>query len=498
MDLPNSDDRPPQPSQFNGRPGQNGRNFRDRPQLRLDGLTPPHSVDLEQALLACVILEGGGETLPICLEEKVKAESFYIPKHQVIFGQLLELFRKQQVIDEIILIDHLKTANLVEEAGGEAYVLEITNRIDSPAHLPFYIQRVRDGHLLRQLISCSRETIESAYSGIDEVADFLEKTEERFFSISQDRVTDSAKPLSGSLEKALGLVNEMLTNKGEITGAPTGFVDLDKLTTGWHSGEMIVVAARPSMGKTSLALNMAEAGICPRRGAATPTLMFSLEMPCEQLAMRLLCSRARVNMRKLRDGFLSPEKHRELFNTAKELQVAPLSIDDSSGLSIMELRAKARRWFNRVQKENERKGEQGEQPKVPGMVIIDYLQLVAGTDPKTPREQQIAEISRGCKAMAKELGVPVVVLAQLNRDSEREKRQPRMSDLRESGSIEQDADVVLLLSKPRNYDEQEDMAADAVARDLIIAKQRNGPVDTVPLTFTKHLTRFENYQAPAE
>lgn len=487
-----------EPSRPANNSNRHGRDVRERPRLVLDALTPPHSVDLEKALLGCIILEGGGETLPICLEEKIKPASFYVPKHRVIFEQILELFRKQQVIDELILIDHLRLSNLLEEAGGEAYIIEASNWIDSPAHLPFYVQRVRDGHLLRQLINTSRETIESAYAGIDEVSDFLEKTEERFFAISQDRVTDSAKPLSGSLQRALQLVNEMLTNKGEITGAPTGFIDLDKLTTGWHAGEMIVVAARPAMGKTSLALNMAEAAICPRRGPATPTLMFSLEMPAEQLAMRLLCSRSRVNMRKLRDGFLPPDKHRDLATIAKELQEVPLSIDDSSGLSIMELRAKARRWFNKVQKEAERRSKDAPAPKVPGMVVIDYLQLLSGTDSKVPREQQIAEISRGCKAMAKELGVPVVVLAQLNRESEKEKRQPRMSDLRESGSIEQDADVVLLLSKPRNYDEQEDMAADAVARDLIIAKQRNGPVDTVALTFTKHLTRFENYSPPTE
>ncbi len=373
------------------------------------------------------------------------------------------------------------------------------NRIDSPVNLPYYIQRVRDGHLLRKLIAASQETIEHAYGGIDEISEFLEKTEERFFSISQDRVTDSAKAISGPLQSAVSLINEMLVNKGEITGAPTGFIDLDKLTTGWHGGEMIVVAARPSMGKTSLALNMAEAAICPKPGRVpTPTLMFSLEMPAEQLAMRLLCSRARINMRRLRDGFLPQDKHRDLADTVRELQQAPFSIDDSSGLTVLELRAKARRWFNRVQKEAERRGEAGPKPKVPGLVVIDYLQLVSGTDPRVNREQQIAEISRGCKAMAKELNVPVIVLAQLNRDSEREKRQPRMSDLRESGSIEQDADVVLLLSKPRQYDEEADMAADAVARDLIIAKQRNGPVDTVALTFTKHLTRFENYSPPTD
>lgn len=463
------------------------------------GRVPPHSVDMEQALLACCILEGGNETLTQCIQEKIRADCFYKPAHRILFEQMLVLYERQQPLDELILSDHLRNKGLLNDVGGEAYIVSVTNRIDTPAHLPHYIERVRDAYLLRQLISASLDTLEGAFDGAGDIAEFVEKTEQRVFSISQDRITDSAQPLEKSVDSAIQLINTMLENKGQVTGATTGFADLDKMTTGWHSGEMIVVAARPSMGKTSLALNMAEAAICPKAGArAVPTLMFSLEMPSEQLAMRLLCSRARVNMRRLRDGILPPEKHRDLVNVAKELKSAPLSIDDSSGLTVLELRAKARRWANKTFKDEARKRELEGQPldvhsEVPGLVLIDYLQLVSGTDPRTPREQQIAEISRGMKAMAKELGIPVVVLAQLNRESEREKRQPRMSDLRESGSIEQDADVVLLLSKPREYNEEEDLASDAVARDLIIAKQRNGPVGTVPLTFTKHLTRFENY-----
>lgn len=445
---------------------------------------PPHNIELEQALLACCILEGGKDTLGHCITEKIHEGCFYKPAHQIIFRHMLKLYDGQVAVDEIILAENLRKSGELEEAGGDTYLVDITNRIETTAHLHYYIRAVRDLHLVREMVRISGETMETAYSGVEDVAEFVEKVEQQVFQVSEGRISEHARPISESIDGAVRLVTQMLAKKGDITGVGTGFTDLDKLTTGWHAGEMIVVAARPSMGKTSLALNMAEAAILPRRKnhPATKTLMFSLEMGAEQLAMRLLCGRARVNMSKLRDGFIEPDKNRHLASTATELKAAPFFIDDSSGLSILELRAKARRWANHHLGEG-----------TSGMIVVDYLQLVTGTDPRQPREQQIAEISRGMKAMARELQVPVIVLGQLNRESEREKRQPRLSDLRESGSIEQDADVVLLLSKPRDYDEQQDVASDVVQRDLIIAKQRNGPIDTVPLHFTKNLTRFENF-----
>ncbi len=241
----------------------NGR--RERPLMpRLpSGRVPPHSVDMEQALLACCILEGGNETVTLCIQEKVKAACFYKPAHQLIFDQMIALYQKQQPIDELILIDQLKAAGQLEDIGGQAYLLEMTSRIDTHAHLPHYIERVRDAYLLRELIKASNETMESAFEGAGDIAEFLEKTEQRFYSISEDRITDSAQPLDKSVDSAISLINTMLQNKGEVTGVSTGFSDLDKMTTGLHAGEMIIVAARPSMGKTSLALNFAEAFICP-------------------------------------------------------------------------------------------------------------------------------------------------------------------------------------------------------------------------------------------
>lgn len=273
----------------------------------------------------------------------------------------------------------------------------------------------------------------------------------------------------------------MLQRKGELTGVSTGLIDLDKMTFGFHPQEMIVVAGRPSMGKTSLALRFTEAAVLPKLSQkAVPTLLFSLEMGADQLAMRLLCGRARVNMTKLRDGFLSADSQKDLVQTAKELKNAPLWIDDAGSLTILEMRAKARRMQSQLNGKL-------------GLVVIDYLQLLSGTDSRVPREQQIAEISRGIKSMAKELKVPVVVLSQLNRESEKERRQPRLSDLRESGSIEQDADLVLLISKKKDNEEEEDGGAPVLARELIVAKQRNGPVGTVPVSFVRNLARYDNY-----
>lgn len=441
----------------------------------------PHSVEAEQALLGSCILEGGQESITQCIEAKIAAEAFFKPAHQLIYQAMIALYEEGTPLDEIILGEKLQAKNQLEEIGGYAYLNTLTNRIDTPAYLPHYVRRVRDTYLLRRLIQASTRTIERAYVEQENLDNFLEEVEQEIFKISEARITEGAKPLKASIDDAVNLVNNMLQRKGELTGVTTGFIDLDRMTFGLHAQEMIVIAGRPSMGKTSLALNMAEAAVLPKPGrAAVPTLMFSLEMSAEQLAMRLLCGRARVNMSKLKDGFLSAENQKDLVQTAKELKASPFWIDDAGSLTILEMRAKARR----IQAQLDGKL---------GLVIIDYLQLLSGTDPRVPREQQIAEISRGIKAMAKELKVPVVVLSQLNRESEKERRQPRLSDLRESGSIEQDADLVLLISRKKDSEDDEDAGSNVVLRELIVAKQRNGPVGAITVTFTRSLTRYENY-----
>ena len=283
-----------------------------------------------------------------------------------------------------------------------------------------------------------------------------------------------------AVKDANTVIAKLLMKKGELTGVSSGFKDLDAMTFGFQRQEMIVIAARPSMGKTSFALNIAEAAALPKNGKTdpAPVLIFSLEMSSSQLALRMLCSRSRVNMKLLRDGLVSRDGHEinALGQAAEDFKKAPILIDDSSNLTIMEMRAKARRIYAR---------------RKLGMIIVDYLQLCSGTDSSAPREQQVAEVSRGLKAMAKELDVPVLVLSQLNRSSEKENRTPRLSDLRESGSIEQDADVVLMLSRPKDADEKFQTAANAA--DLIVAKQRNGPVGDLKLTFLQEITRFENF-----
>lgn len=444
----------------------------------------PHNLDAEEGVLASIMLDGGREVMTLCEEAKIKPEAFYKPAHQLIFQTLQELSSLGSSFDEITVADRLKSTDRLEEIGGYASLTRIANRIETSAHARHWLDIVREKWFLRRVIGTSTKIIEDCYGGQEDLDAQLEKFEQEFFAISQDRVTESAQPLSKSVDEASNLIARMLQQRGQLSGVSTGFIDLDRMTFGLHPQEMIVLAARPSMGKTSLALNVAEGAAMPvKEGLApVPTLVFSLEMGADQLAMRMLCGRAKVNLKKVREGFVNEHEQRALGKAAAELKKAPLWIDDSGHLTILEMRAKARRMHS---KQNL------------GLIIIDYLQLLAGTDPRVPREQQIAEISRGIKAMAKELGLPVIVLSQLNRESEKEKRDPRLSDLRESGSIEQDADVVLLLAKGRDADDNASVQAGTGRRELIIAKQRNGPVGSIPLTFVPDYTRFENFTSQA-
>lgn len=445
------------------------------------GRPQPHSSDFEQALLACCIIEGGQDSVTFCLQSKVTVGTFYLPAHKTIWEAIVKIYDAGTPINEIFLAERLKADGHLDSIGGLEYINVICDRIDTPAHIVHYVKRVRDLELVRRVINASMLNIERAYSESGDLNDFIEQAENAIFSISSDRVSDCALPIKQSVDSAVNTIQLMLQHRGELTGLASGFTDLDRMTFGFRPSEMIVIAARPSMGKTSLAMNIAENVVCPKPGKkATGVLFFSLEMSSEQLAMRMLCGRAGVNMTKLHDGFISRNASAALSEAAKDLQVAPLWIDESTNLTILEMRAKARRMCS---KENI------------GLVVIDYLQLING-DSRVPREQQISEISRGVKAMAKELRVPVIVLSQLNRDSEKERRQPRLSDLRESGAIEQDADVVLMLSKQvMSEDDNKDvhMDGDVVIRDLVVAKHRNGPIGVVPLTFIRSLTRFENY-----
>jgi replicative DNA helicase len=441
--------------------------------------SPPHSAEAEEHVIACCLLDGS-DTIARCLEARVSAESFYYPANRLLFEVMLELYQKNPPVSIEVLAEELKTRRQLDAVGGFPYLMQVTGKIPTTAHAGYFIDKVREKHLLRELIKTATSAIEQSYGFTGGLEEFVDKVEQELFKVTQDRVSDSAQEIKEAIKDANQVIAKLLMKKGELTGVTSGFKDLDAMTFGFQKQEMIVIAARPSMGKTSFALNIAEAATLPKAGKAEPvaTLVFSLEMSSSQLALRMLCARSRVNMKLLRDGLVGRDGREvnALGQAAEEFKKCPLLIDDSSNLTIMELRAKARRIHAR---------------KKLGMIIVDYLQLLNGSDPRAPREQQVAEVSRGLKALAKELDLPVLVLSQLNRSSEKENRTPRLSDLRESGSIEQDADVVLMLSRPKDADEKFQTAAGAA--DLIVAKQRNGPVGDLKLTFLQEITRFENF-----
>jgi replicative DNA helicase len=441
------------------------------------GRTMPHSIEAEEYLLSCCLLDGA-DVISRCLEARIRPESFYLSAHGVLYEKLLDLYNRQVPIDVSVVAEELKTSKRLDEIGGYAFLTQVSSRIPTTAQSGYFIEKVRELALLREIIRAGTTAVEDCYNFSGGIDEFVDQVETKLFTVTQNRVSESAKQMREPTREAMNVINKMMMKKGELTGVSSGFKDLDQMLWGFQKTEMIILAARPSMGKTSLALNFAEAAAIPKRGTPTGVLIFSLEMGASQLALRMLCSRARVNMKLLRDGLLSKhgEEQNRLLAAADEFSKAPIFIDDSSAISIMQLRAKARRIHSRSPL---------------GFVMVDYLQLLSPTDPRVPREQQVAEASRGLKALAKELDVPVLVLSQLNRSSEKDNRTPKLSDLRESGSIEQDADVVLMLARPRDADEKFQVAADSA--ELIVAKQRNGPVGELKLTFLRDITRFENF-----
>ncbi|MEX0332502.1 MAG: replicative DNA helicase [Puniceicoccaceae bacterium] len=460
------------------------------------GRIPPHSLEAEEGLLGSCLIDPGADILSACMEAGLRAESFFKPAHKVIFHVMQTLYAENSGVDEVTVLDalssrpvssidwlHRQQRNtdpkipLIQLVGGPAALIQLTNRIESIANARYWLDIVHQKWLLRRLIETASHIAEEAYVNQDQLESFIGEAEARILSIQEDRSGDSAKKFDESIEDAGTLIRNILEGNQDA-GVLTGYKDIDGMTFGLHSGQMVVLAARPSMGKTSLGMNIAENAALPHHGEGKGILVFSLEMPSEQLAMRMLCGRAKVSMRRVRDRMISQKQQADLAREAKVLKTAPIWVDDSSGINILQLRAKARRIHRQYKVQ---------------LIVIDYLQLISGTDSRVPREQQISEISRGIKAMAKELNVPVLVLSQLNRSSEKENRQPRISDLRESGSIEQDADVVFLLAARQNTEDNPSVPQASRERDLIIAKQRNGPTGSVALTFIPEFTRFENH-----
>src|SRR5256885_12444034 len=436
---------------------------------------PPHSVEAEQGVLGSMLISPRDAIAEVV--EKITDEYFYVPAHQTIYSVLVDLWNTGQAIDLITFTQVLRDRNLLESVGGAASVTNLFTFVPTAGNVQYYLEIVRDKYILREIISAGTESVRRAYEEQDEVNNLLDEVEQRIFAVGEDRFKGEMLSMKEQVMSTLESIEKLFENKGAITGVSTGFRDLDKLTSGLHSSEMIVIAARPSMGKTALAMNIAEHAAIEVK---LPVAIFSLEMSAQQLVQRMLCSRARVNLAKTRDGFLAEADFPKLTHAASKLAEAKIFVDDSAGLTILELRAKARRL----------KAQQDVR-----LIIVDYLQLLRSTSRRAQdnRQLEISEISAGLKGLAKELKIPIVVVAQLNRQPEqRSGGKPRLSDLRESGSIEQDADLVGLLVRPEIYEEDEEARAEKAGEaELIIAKQRNGPVGEIPLTFLKEFTRFE-------
>ncbi|HEU5070662.1 MAG TPA: replicative DNA helicase [Verrucomicrobiae bacterium] len=445
---------------------------------KLDRL-PPHAIEAEQGVLGC-LLWSPNDCMGECITKfKGDSEVFYDLRHQTIYDAIQAMYDKREAVDLITLQQRLKDKQMLEQVGGLAYLSSLQDTVPSAANLSYYLDIVLEKAVLRKMIRTCTDIVARAYENEGEVDTLMDEVERDVLRISESRIQGATSSMKELVKKAITTIEDFHQRQGMLTGISTGFADFDKMTSGLHGGEMVVIAARPSMGKTSLAMNIVEHVVLEER---LPVGVFSLEMTAESLVLRMLCSRSRVNLRNVREGFLAERDFPKLTGAAGKMASAPLFIDDSAGLSILQMRAKARRMH---------------QQHGIKLLVIDYLQLLHSTAAraKESRQQEIADISGGIKALAKELNVPVIVLAQLNRELEKDKsRKPRLSDLRESGSIEQDADLVGLLYKPSVDDEEGGGSGDQDSRpvNLLIAKQRNGPTGDVNLTFLNSITRFES------
>ena len=428
----------------------------------------PHSIEAEQSVIGSMIIDKGAIAK---VAEKLTEDDFYRDGHKVIYKTIIEMFKSDMAVDLVTLLEYLKSTDQLEKAGGVTYITEVSSSVPSTANLSSYVKIVDEKSTLRKLIKSATNIIEDSYNKQGEVEDVLDKAQKKIFDISEKRSSSDFEPLKDVLERGFLEIERLFNNKGEITGVGSGFIDLDAKTSGFQKGDMILIAARPSMGKTTFALNIAEHAAL-REGKSV--VIFSLEMSKEQLAYKLLCSEAGVDLLKLRTGALDDDDWEKIARATGPLSKANVYIDDTAGVSVMEMRSKCRRL----------KMEYGID-----LILIDYLQLMSGSSSES-RQQEVSEISRSIKALAKEMECPVIALSQLSRAPEqRADHRPMLSDLRESGSIEQDADVVMFLYRDEYYNRDTEEKGKA---ECIIAKQRNGPVGTVKLQFIGNLSKFGN------
>ncbi len=443
--------------------------------LKDTGKQPPASPEVERSVLGAMLIDKNAVPKAI---EILKPEYFYENNHKTIFEAALSLYEASEPIDTVSIYEELKRRGKIEQIGGAAFISKLSQDISSAANIDYHARVILEKWILRELISTSIEIASSAFSGREDVFDLLDEAESKIFSISQEGVKESFKSMEKAVKEALELIEAIHSNKKSVNAVPTGFFELDNILGGFQKSDLIIMAARPSMGKTALALSIA-------RNAAIdhekPIAIFSLEMSDIQLATRLISAEARINAHSIRTGKFRAEDGAKISRTVHKISKAPIYIDDTPSLSILEMRAKCRRL----------KAE-----KNISLVIVDYLQLMTVTSKIESREREISLISRSLKALAKELDIPVVALSQLNRAVEsRSDKKPMLSDLRESGSIEQDADVVMFLYRPEVYGitqyTNDNMSTEGIA-EVLVSKQRNGPVGDVRLKFLKDYARFEN------
>lgn len=446
------------------------------------GKLPPQAVDLEEAVLGAIMLEKDALTAVIDL---LRPESFYVEAHQRIYGAIMRLFHNTQPVDMLTVTQELRRSGELEIVGGAIYVTRLTSQVNSAANIEYHARIIAEYAIKRDLISIGTEMQTDAYEDTTDVFKLLDDTEQKIFSISEKNLRKKVESMADLMKKALVNLEERKNAEGGLSGVPSGFLALDRITSGWQKSDLIIIAARPGMGKTALVVSaLRNAAVDHKK----PVAIFSLEMSSVQLTTRLLSAEAEIGSEKIRKANMEDHEWQALYTRGKKLADAPIYIDDTPGLSILEFRAKCRRLREQFGVE---------------MVVVDYLQLMEASSvgKSTPgnREQEIATISRSLKNVAKELNIPVIALSQLSRavESRAGSKKPQLSDLRESGSIEQDADMVIFIYRPEYYKimELDDGMPTKDYAELIIAKNRHGSLEDVPLRFRSLFTKFEDFEA---
>jgi replicative DNA helicase len=429
---------------------------------------PPQNLEAERAVLGAVLMDN--DALYTVMEILVPSD-FHQPSHRLLFSTMLDLSERGEPIDIVILADRLRSGGNLDKAGGPDYLPTLADEVPTSAGVGNYAKIVKEKSVLRHLIEASTDIVQDCFESAGEVDELIDEAERRIFAISEQRIRTGFLSMKEIVKSSFKTIESLYEKKEHITGVASGFADIDDLTSGFQPSDLVIIAGRPSMGKTAFALNIAQhAALKSKKTVA----IFSLEMAKEQLVMRMLCSEARIDAHRLRSGFLGTTDWPKLSTAAGRLAEASIFIDDTPAISSMEMRAKTRRL----------KADKGLD-----LLIVDYLQLMSGRRSDS-REQEISEISRSCKALAKELGVPVLALSQLNRGVEsRQDKRPILADLRESGAIEQDADVIIFIYRDEVYNKE---SMDKGVAEIIIGKQRNGPVGTRKLTWMDKYTRFED------